>query len=156
MSQRNSPFVGGTNNWLSIVIGLLVLVLIFVGLMSLARFTYWVLSVVALPLLVITAILDYKVIVNYVNWVVKLIRKSTILGLVVGLLSLIGYPIVSAMLFGNAFLQWRLKQNRKKSQTAFQEEVPRIGEYIEYEEIKNTKKVEKSTSRKDDYEQFFK
>lgn len=156
MSQRNSPFVGGTNNWLSIVIGLLVLVFIFVGLMSLARFTYWLLGYAALPLLIATAILDYKVIVNYFNWVVKLIRKNTALGLLVGLLSIVGYPIVSAMLFGNAFLQWRLKRNQNKSQTAFQKEIPKIGEYIEYEEIKNTKKIEKSTSSKDDYEQFFK
>jgi branched-subunit amino acid transport protein len=157
MSQRNSPFVGGTNNWLSIIIGLLVLIFIFVGLMSLAKLTYRLLTFVAIPLLVITAILDYKVILNYINWIIKLIRNNTILGIIAGLLSVIGYPIVAAMLFGNAFLQWRLKRNKPASEATFKQETPKIGEYIEYEDIKPSEKIQqKNAENKNDYEQFFK
>ncbi|MEL6720064.1 MAG: hypothetical protein AAFO82_03910 [Bacteroidota bacterium] len=159
MAQRNSPFGGNRQiNTGSIIIGAVVMIVIVVVLMSLAKLTYQLLSLVAIPLLVITAIIDYKILVNYFNWVVNLTKNNTLLGIGTGLLSLVFYPVVSAILFGRAFFSWRLKRNMQQREEEMTSEQQQIGEYIDFEEIKAPRKRVKQTrtnTKESDYDQFF-
>ncbi|MCB0641214.1 MAG: hypothetical protein KDC44_06220 [Phaeodactylibacter sp.] len=120
-----------TNTW----VGLVALVLIFVAVFFIARGIFNLLAWLSPVLLIATAILDYKVIVNYVKWLVDLVKKNTPLGIGAILLSLIGYPVLFGFLFGRAFLNYRVRQARKSVENE------REGEYVDFEELE-TKKLE--------------
>lgn len=160
MSQRNPFWGNGKINTGSIIIGLVVLLLILFGLMSLAQLTYRLLSFVAIPLLVITAIIDYKVITNYVSWLVSLIKRNTILGVVLSLLSTIAYPITTAFLFGRALIKRSIRKQIEKREEVMQQQTPQIGEYIDFEEIQEAKSKAKQKQKQtrngnSDYDSFF-
>lgn len=158
MNNRNFWGNGKVNTG-SLIIGAVVLIVILLVMMSIARITYSLLSLVALPLLVITAIIDYKIIVNYVNWIVKLVRQNTLAGIGVGVLSVVFYPVVAAILFGRAFFTWRMKKAMKQQAEYPQEEQGKIGEYIDFEDItppKRTKiKQTRSSSTENEYDELF-
>ncbi|MEN0050274.1 MAG: hypothetical protein AAF806_24630 [Bacteroidota bacterium] len=163
MAQRNSPFGGSRKiNTGSLIIGAVVMIVIMVTLFSLAKLTYQLLAFVALPLLIITAIIDYKIIVNYVNWVINLTKNNALLGIGTGLLSVVFYPVVAAILFGRAFFSWRLKKSVEQREEAMNAEQgqQQIGEYIDFEEIKKPRQKVKQTrtntnTNDSDYDQFF-
>ncbi|MEM8523377.1 MAG: hypothetical protein AAGG68_01980 [Bacteroidota bacterium] len=159
MAQRNSPFGGNRKiNTGSIIIGAVVMIVIVVALMSIAKLTYQLLSLIAIPLLLITAIIDYKIIVNYFNWVVNLGKNNLLLGIGAGLLSIFFYPVVAAILFGRAFFTWRLKRGMKEREEEMASEQQQIGEYIDFEEIKKPRqkvKQPRANTKDSDYDQFF-
>ena len=105
---NNRNFWGdGKINTGSIIIGAVVMVVAFVLLLSLAQLTYKLLTFIAAPLLIAAAIIDHKVILGYVNWVIGIGKRNIILGIVVAVLSLVLYPLTISILFGRAFLTWR-------------------------------------------------
>ena len=159
MAQRNSPFGGNRKvNTGSLIIGAVVMIVILVTLFSLAKLTYQLLAFIAIPLLIITAIIDYKILVNYFNWVVNLTKNNTLLGIGTGLLSVVFYPVVAAILFGRAFFSWRLKKSVQQREEEMNSEQQQIGEYIDFEEIRKPRQKVKQTrtnAKESDYDQFF-
>jgi len=150
-----SPFNLGT-----LLIAVVSLILMFV----IARFVFRMLYFLAPFLLVATAIIDYKVITGYVGWLIGLTKRNTGLGIAAIILSILGFPIVTAGLFGKALFN---RQVRKAQQQKHDEIVhPEIGEYVDFEEIKREKpmrlpeieKREEPRRQKPDneYDQFFK
>jgi len=159
MAQRNSPFGGSKKiNTGSLIIGAVVMIVTIIVLLSLAKLTYKLLSLAAIPLLIITAIIDYKILVNYFNWVINLGKKNTLVGIGLGLLSVVFYPVVAAILFGRAFFSWRLKKGVQQREEGINPEQQQIGEYIDFEEIKKPKQKIKQTrtsSKDSNYDRFF-
>ena len=120
-----------TNTW----VGLIALVFIFIAVYFIASSIFRLLAWLSPILLIATAIIDYKVIVNYVKWVIDLTKKNTPLGIGAIVLSIIGYPVLFGFLFGRALLNRRIKQ-AKSAATSAEE-----GEYVDFEELE-TKKLE--------------
>ena len=86
----------------------------------------------AAPLLIIAAaIIDYTVIINYVKMIGKLVKRSPIMGIAAGALSVFFYPVVFLFLFGQAMLYRKVNKIQKEAKQQ------RENEYIEYEEIKD-------------------
>lgn len=93
------------------------------------RGIFILLSWLALPLFILALVLNHKVVVEYVSWLWRMIKRDTVKGLVFTGLSLVGYPFVSAYLAFKALSNHRLKNS---------DEDDLKGEYIKYREVKVT------------------
>lgn len=94
-----------------------------------AKGVFTILSWVAPVLLIIALILNYKVVLNYGKWLIKLLTTNTLYGVVMCLVTIFGFPLVTAWLCFKAVLSYKLKQqsgndNRDDEQG-----------YIDYEEV---------------------
>ncbi|MEM1324459.1 MAG: hypothetical protein AAGI23_00815 [Bacteroidota bacterium] len=155
---NNRNFWGnGKINTGSIIIGAVVMIVAFVLLLSLAQLTYKLLTFIAVPLLIATAIIDHKVILGYVNWIVSIGKRNIILGVVTAVLSLVLYPLTISILFGRAFLTWRFKKAMEEREEEIMSQQPQLGEYIDYEEMPKPRQriKEKRVENNNEYDQFF-
>jgi len=129
MTYRNkvsSPFDSITN--------IIFLVLFFMALFFIARGFFWILSWAAPFLLIGALLLNYSVVLNYGKWLVHLVKKNLLLGIAAIIFTVIGFPVVTAFLFGKALFKKKLKDIKAKHENEQQ------GEYVDYEELesKNT------------------
>ena len=108
---------------------ILVFVLVFAGIYFVAKGVFWFLSLLAPVLLIAALIIDYRVALNYGKWLIQLTRNNLLAGLGAILLSVLGYPIVFALLLGKALI------NRKLRQLKQDEQLRREGELIDFEEV---------------------
>jgi hypothetical protein len=125
MENRNEFQFRSNNTWG----GLIVLVILLVVLFFIARGIFKLLSFVAPILLIAAAIIDHTVIVGYVHWLVKLLKRNVLIGLGAIVLSIVGFPVVSAFLLGRALMNRKVKSMERRSR------VERDGELIDYEEL---------------------
>lgn len=139
------------------MLGVIFMVLALVALFIVARFIVRILYFVAPLILIAAAIVDYKVIVDYVKWLVRLTKKNTLMGIGSIALSVIFYPFVGIFLLGKALFKRRVRQ-AEEEQRQMQE-----GEYIDFEDVSDDRlelprmeKSERKEEKKDDrYDQFF-
>ena len=135
--------------------GIILLVLLFVGLYFIAKGIFSLLSWLAPVFLIATAFINYKVILNYGLWVINLLKKNTLMGVGMVLLTIFGYPVIAGFLFAKALL------NRKVDQITQKQEEQKHGELIDYEEIEDepTQTLElpqmEPRKQRNDYEQLF-
>jgi hypothetical protein len=153
MSQKNNYWGNGKVNVGTVIIGAIVLIIMLFALLSLARITYRLLTFIAIPLLIATAIIDYKVLVGYVHWIVNLIKRNALLGIILAVLSLIAYPVTVSLLFGRALLQRTLRNAIKENEK--QTAQKQLGEYVDFEEIEIKKSKQAPKATDNDYERFF-
>lgn len=118
-----------TNNPMNIIIGLVLMFLLILGFFYITRLALTILYYLSPIFLILTLIIDYKVVTGYGKWLIQLTRRNTVLGVLGIVLSVIGFPVVSAFLFGKALLNRRIKQVRQEV------EERQEGKYIEYEEL---------------------
>ena len=164
MSNRYEYRFGGNNNSpLSGIVGILVGVLFFIGLFYFLQFLFRLLWILLPVILIITAIIDYKVILGYGKWIVRLFQRNWVTGAIAGFLSIVGAPVVTLFLLGKALFQKRIKE----AQSAHEERVQ--GEYVEFEEVdtetldlpqlepqkKQPQQPQQRPSTDDSYEQLF-
>ncbi len=146
-------------NPLSSIFGVLTIVLIFAGLFFIVGGIGRLLGFIAPVLIIATAIIDYKVLLNYGKWVLNLLKKDILIGIGGILLTVVGFPFVVAFLFVKALLYRKVKKMNKE----FENE--NSGGYLEYEEIQDDAPsplelptLENDESKKEknnDYEQLF-
>ncbi|MEN0005148.1 MAG: hypothetical protein AAF798_13435 [Bacteroidota bacterium] len=129
MESRRSFNINSNNNPFGLIIGLLVGILIMVGLFRLANFIFQILYYISPILLIATLIIDYKVVVDYGQWIVKMLKRNTIAGVAMILVSVLGFPILSVFLLGKALFKKRLK----KATEAWEKQTK--GEFVDYEEL---------------------
>ncbi len=152
-SNNNSPFGG--------IVGLIIGVFLIIGLFWFVQFLFRILWAVFPFFLIATAILDYKVLVNYGKWVVKLFQRSWIAGAAIGFLSVVGAPLVTLMLFGRALFNRRVKQVKGEAERQQQGEYTDFeeldSEVLELPELETRKETPRSKPPADDneYEQLF-
>ncbi|MEM6319213.1 MAG: hypothetical protein AAF960_16190 [Bacteroidota bacterium] len=124
--QFNTQASGGGFNILpALIFGILFLM----GMFYLARFVFNILYYLSPVLLIITLIIDYKVVVNYGKWIMQVMGKNVLLGVGLALLTIVAFPVVSLFLFGKAMLKKKVKEMTQQ----FEEKTQ--GEYVEYEEV---------------------
>lgn len=125
--QNQKEFQIKGNTWGAIVL----LVIVLIGLFFIARGIFWLLSVLAPILLIAAVIIDHKVVLNYVQWLVGMLKRNILVGLAAVVLSVIGYPIVFAFLLGRAIMNKRIK-DFERDERAYRE-----GELVDFEELPN-------------------
>jgi len=159
MSNRYEYRFGGNNNSpFSGIVGILVGVLFILGLFYFLKFLFNLLWILLPVLLIITAVIDYKVFLSYGKWIVRLFQRNWIAGAVAGFLSVVGAPVVTLFLLGKALFQKKVKE----AKAAQEEQVQ--GEYVEFEEVDSEplelpqlepKKQQRPSTTDDSYEQLF-
>lgn len=98
------------NGWYGLVIMVVVMILLFFLLSSLFKILYYLSPL----LLILTLIFDYKVVINYGKMILRLFNKNWLFGLLLVVLTVLAFPFVTAGLFFNAFMNWRLKRAKRK------------------------------------------
>jgi hypothetical protein len=98
------------NGWYGLAIMVVVLVILFFLVTSLFKILYYLSPL----LLVLTLIFDYHVVIKYGKMIVRYFRKNWLFGLLLAILTVVGFPIVTGGLFVNAFMNWRIKRAKKQ------------------------------------------
>ncbi len=144
---------------LSIILGLAVLILFLFGLFKIASWGYSLLYYASPILLIATLIINHKVVLGYSSWLGQLFRAQPLLGIGMAAATIFLFPLVALGLFIRAFLPWRMRKVMEQHQ--YQDTVqPQIGEYVEYEEVKEEKielpkRKSKPKETLNEYEQLF-
>jgi apolipoprotein N-acyltransferase len=105
------------------------LILFFIALIFVARGVFYILSLAAPVLLLGALLINYKVVVGYGKFVLRLLKERTLTGIIAVILTILGFPIVSAFLFAKAIFK------RKVSSLQDQIKKEQEGLFTEYEEI---------------------
>ncbi len=131
------------------MVGLLVAAVVLFVLFVLARGIFWLLSLLAPIFLIAALFLDHKVFLRYGKWIARLLKERLPMGLLLVFLTIVAYPLVAAMLFGQAYLNYQLKGERGAEEP---------DEYIAFEEVEELElkppRKEPLHSRKDKYDEY--
>jgi hypothetical protein len=111
------------------IFGFIFLVLLLVGLFFIAKGVFRILTFAAPIFLLLALIINYRTILGYLKFILSLLHRSTLTGIIAILLSIIGFPILSGVLFGKAIVDRRIRKFRKLHEA---NESP---EFTEYEEV---------------------
>ncbi|MFM8449752.1 MAG: hypothetical protein ACKOAY_06570, partial [Haliscomenobacter sp.] len=86
------------NSWLSTIGGLLLLTAISAGLIFMASVVVRLLYLLGPLLLIAVLFIDRRVLLDYLRWVGQTLKRRFVQGVVVIVLSIIGYPFVAVFL----------------------------------------------------------
>ncbi len=111
------------------IFGFIFLVLLLVGLFFIAKGIFTILAYAAPVLLIGALIINYKTVINYFKFILSLFKRSALTGIIAILLSIIGFPVLSGVLFGKAILDRKVRRLREAHQA--REE----GEFVNHEEV---------------------
>lgn len=111
------------------IIGFAFMVLIFVALFFIAKGLFTVMAWVAPALIAGALLINYKTVLNYLKFMLSLLQRNPFGGILGIILSVIGFPILSGILFGKAILDRKVK----KLSEAYH--ARREGEFVEFEEV---------------------
>jgi len=117
---------------------MIMLVLFFVAIYYIATGIFNILAFAAPFLLIATAIMDYRIITNYLKWVMNLFRTNIGFGIVMALVTFFGFPVVSGFLFAKALLNRKLNKVREQidSQDPYHtSRAPSEDDYVEFEDV---------------------
>ena len=117
------------NNPFSSLTGIVLVVLFLVALYFIARAIFTILYYLSPIMIVAALIVDHKVVIGYLKWMVGLLRDNLLLGIGAIVLSVLGFPVLSAFLLSKALFKRQVKKVQDEAQA------PREGEYIEFEEL---------------------
>ena len=130
------------------------MVLFLMGLFYLARFIFNLLYWLAPVMLIATVIIDHKVVTGYIQWLISMVKKNPVIGVGAIVLTIFGFPVVSAFLLGKALLKKKVKEARAGYETR------RQGEFVEFEELESERldlpEIEpEKKSKNGEYDQLF-
>lgn len=111
------------------IIGFAFMVLIFVGLFFIAKGVFTVLAWIAPVLIILSLLINYRTVLNYLKFMLGLLQRNPLSGIIGILLSFFGFPILAGVLFGKSILDRKVK----KLKEAYQAE--KEGEFVEFEEV---------------------
>ena len=123
-----------------------------VGVFFMARLVFRLLYFLGPVILIAALILDHKVFLDYISWIRKIFKRDTLMGVAAIVLSILGYPIVSAILLGRALMRRQVKTLQREQQRRTE------GELADFEELESRQfpiipplfKEEKKESERDD------
>ena len=111
------------------IIGFVFMVAVLVGLFFVAKGIFKLLAFAAPVLIILALIINYRTVVNYLRFVLGLLHRNPLGGIIAILLSIFGFPILSGVLFGKSILDRKVKRLQQAHQT--QER----SEFVDYEEV---------------------
>ena len=127
-----------------------VLIVIVIILQGVFRILSWI-----APLLFVLAVLiNYRTVIGYGRTLLRLLKEQTLFGILAVILTVIGFPVVVAYLFGRSLVDRRIRLLGREY------EKRREGEYVEYEDVtEDSDKLElpdfeRRRERRSDYEDF--
>jgi hypothetical protein len=148
--QNKSDFKIGLNS----ILGMVLLVFGFIALWFIAKSVFAILAWAA-PFLIIGALLvNHRTVINYIRFVWDMLFRNWLMGIVLVLLTIFGFPIVSGFLFAKSFLDRKVQKIVKEQEKQIQ------GEYVEYEDVTEEEEklelppIEKERKR-NEYDDFF-
>ena len=151
---KQSPFGN-----VGVLIGFVLVLVLFYFLL---KGLYTLLSWISPFLLIGALILDYKVVLDFGKYVLKLLKENTAIGILTVVLCILGFPFLTGLLFFRAFTGRFIKNYIRQKQEAANPK------YSDYEEVDNNdyekddflilpKADSKSANKKDsEYDQMFK
>ena len=128
MEQRNNIKIFGQS--VNLLLGIAVIIIFLLGSYLLLWGIYnlfynWItITLLAAAILII----DYKVLLRHINWLTRLIKKNTPVGVAMTVVNLLGLPFVLLFLLAKAGVK---KQIEKNKSTTYKQD----GEYIDFEEL---------------------
>ena len=123
MNQEN----GGFRITFNTITSFIVMVAFFVLLFFIARGVFQILAFLA-PVLIIAAILiNYRTVTGFLKFLWNLVNRRPLMGILAIILTVLGFPVVSGILFGKSLLDRRMRQ-------FIEAQEPRE-EFTEYEEV---------------------
>ncbi|HZV71228.1 MAG TPA: hypothetical protein VFG10_16855 [Saprospiraceae bacterium] len=111
------------------IFGFIFMVLLLVGLFFIAKGIFTVLAWASPFLLAGALIVNYKTVLNYLKFILSLLQRNILAGIIAIVLSVIGFPVLSGVLFGKALFDRKIR----RLQQAHANQV--AGEFVEYEEV---------------------
>ena len=154
MAQRNS-----FNFKLDGLTGIVFLILFLVGVYMLIQGIHTLLYYASPFLLIAALIFDYKSVLNYGKWILKMLQNNILFGIGIILLNMFAFPFVCAFLFAKSLFKKKIRDINKDMETETADQ------FIEYEEVKTERlelpplKEERQEPQKrsetEDYEQLF-
>jgi hypothetical protein len=111
-----------------------------------------ILSIIAPILFVIAAIMNFKVIKDFGKMIVNTFKENKLRGLLYGVGTFFGFPLVSAFLFLKAFSLRRIDKMKKKVYSEYEDVTEEDEDFLELPEMEAQTQ---SASKKNDYEDLF-
>ena len=111
------------------IFGFVFLVLVLVVLFFIAKGIFKILALAAPVLIVAALIINYRTVINYLKFILSLLHRSPLTGIIAIILSILGFPILAGVLFGKAILDRKVRRFRE------QHEARQRGEYVDFEEV---------------------
>lgn len=111
------------------IFGFLFLVALLFVVFFIFKIVFKILLWVAPVLFLATLVINYRTVVNYFKFIMSLFQRSVLVGLIASILSIVGFPVLSFILFGKAIMDRRIRDMKRDHQ--LREE----GEYVGYEEV---------------------
>lgn len=130
-TQRSYQFGGNNNSPFQGMVGIVIGILFFVGMFYFVKILFNILWFLLPVIIIATAIIDHKVILNYATWVGRLFQRNLIAGIAAAILTIIGAPVVGVFLLGRALLRKKIKDVQTDA------EQRRQGEFVEFEELES-------------------
>ena len=108
------------------IIGIVVLVAFIFAFFYLAKSLFWLLTVLSPILLVLTLIINYKIVVNYIQFLGNQYKKGVLNGLLTTGLSIIFYPLVFGYLFFKALITRKVDKLLKEHEIRGKRRISRL------------------------------
>lgn len=134
MIRKNNFKVSG--NPINLIVGLLILFVFLFGMFKLASFVYRILAAISPVLIIAAAVVNHKVIVDYVKRLGYLVKQNNFLGIAAIVASVIGFPILAAYFLYAAITSKNPQQKQNKGRGYTSD----AGEWINYEELESKSK----------------
>lgn len=160
MFERRKVDINPLNSITSIII----LLLFLVGLYYLASGVFWLLAKLSPVLLIAALVIDHNVVINYGKWLINLVKRNPLMGIVAILLSAVAYPVTFAFLLGKALFKRKVNQMRQQFDPNYQpgQKGKKQTEFTDYEEVNDQpdERLELPDRRQEpntrnDYDQYF-
>lgn len=126
MQQRPPQFQIRANG----IIGLAMVILFFIALFFIARGIFTLLAWLAPALIIGALLINYRTVLGFLKYLWNLLRRNPLMGILVVILTIIGFPIVSGFLFGKSIFDRKVRKIEAEMRRH------REGELIDYEEIR--------------------
>ncbi len=111
------------------ILGFIFMVLVLVGMFFIAKGIFTLLAYASPVLLAGALIINYKTVLNYLKFILSLLQRNVLSGIVAIIFSVIGFPVLAGVLFGKALFDRKI---RRLQQAHANEQA---SEYVDYEEV---------------------
>ena len=99
--------------------GIIVMAIVLIGLFFLVGQLFKLLYFLAPILLILTLVLNYRVVIDYGKYVLKTLKENPLFGVVIVVLSFIAYPILFTYLLAKAYLSRNAGSNDGEASDGF-------------------------------------
>ncbi|MEP6795425.1 MAG: hypothetical protein ABJB16_13935 [Saprospiraceae bacterium] len=111
------------------ILGFIFMVLVLIGMFFIAKGIFTLLAYASPVLLAGALIINYKTVLNYLKFILSLLQRNVLSGIVAIIFSVIGFPVLAGVLFGKALFDRKI---RRLQQAHANEQA---SEYVDYEEV---------------------